>query len=118
GRAIDEAKRWAQRRNQRAAAAKADAEEGFPSWLTQQVTRVERGYEPWQSLPLRSVESLEGTLLTQEDDGAIQASGPTPRQDDYQIIAHTLLPKITGLRLDVLPHESHTDGKWTRGETG
>jgi hypothetical protein len=115
---ITEAQRWSAYCSQREAAARADAERGFTDWLTEQVSRVAMGLEPWQPVIAQTMVSAEGTVLTQGVDGSIQTSGPKPRQDDYQIVARTDLPGITALRLEVLPHDSHTESKWSRGATG
>src|SRR5262249_37683559 len=47
---------------------------------------------------------------------AVQASGPNPNQDDYRFIAAVKLPRVTGLKLEVLPDASH--GKISRGQSG
>ena len=84
-----------------------------------------------------SLHAVEGTVLTQEPDAIVQASGPNPRQEDYRLVAslpETLQrrfakhgpptdagptqPRITGFRLEVFPHASHTDGKLSRGAQG
>ena len=34
------------------------------------------------------------------------------------MVAHPALSRITGIKLEVFPHPSHTDGKFSRGSTG
>ncbi len=46
------------------------------------------------------------------------ASGSNPRHDDYRLFAPVKLPRITGLKLEVLPHASNTRGGLARGESG
>ena len=38
--------------------------------------------------------------------------------DSVRLIVATDLPRVTGLRLEVFPHESHTAGKLSRGDSG
>ncbi len=117
-RALQEAQRWADHRSTQESLAKAEAEQGFADWLDRQVTRVSSGFQPWHPLRARLLHSVEGTELAQHADGVIQASGPSPRQEDYKIVAPSDLPNITALKLEVFPHPSHTEGKWSRGESG
>lgn len=117
-RAVDEANRWADHCQQREVAARSRAEQQFSHWLSDQVVRIAAGFTPWQPLSITSLQAVEGTVLSQAADNSIQATGPHPRQDDYQIAGRSELSNITGLRLEVLPHESHTDGKWSRGASG
>lgn len=118
--AVREAKTLVDQRIPLEAAAKAKAEAEFEPWLAQQIERVKSGFAPWHHFAATAVESVEGTVLVQETGGDIQTSGPNPRQDDYRVIASRPpeLARITGLRLDVLPHESHTGSKLSRGKTG
>ncbi len=124
-RAVEEAQRIVEERKPLEAAAKRQAEAQFPDWLAQQTARVKSGFQAWHALVPSSVTSAEGTVLKHESDGIVQASGPVLRQDDYRIIAS--LPKtfmasndsrVTGWKLEILPHASHTDGKLSRGARG
>ncbi|MEZ6109448.1 MAG: PSD1 and planctomycete cytochrome C domain-containing protein [Pirellulaceae bacterium] len=136
-RAIDEAQRVVEARKQVETAAKKQAVEEFEPWLAEQRKQVVDGFEPWRILRVNLLETVEGTLLTREDDGTIQASGPNPRQDDYRITASVTANaeatgtkpvqlnekpptgvRVTGLRLEIFPHASHTDGKLSRGASG
>ncbi|MCA9162789.1 MAG: DUF1549 domain-containing protein, partial [Planctomycetales bacterium] len=136
-RAIDEAQRVVEARKQVETAAKKQAVEEFEPWLAEQRKQLVDGFEPWRILRANLLETVEGTLLTQEDDGTIQASGPNPRQDDYRITASVtanaeatgprpIQPnekpptgvRVSGLRLEIFPHASHTDGKLSRGASG
>lgn len=117
-RAVQEAQQVVDQRKPLEAAALQQAKQEFEPWLMEQMQRIENGFTAWHLPELRSVNSVEGTVLTAEKTGVIQASGPTPRQDDYRLVAATALPRITGLRLEVFPHESHTAGKLSRGNSG
>lgn len=90
----------------------------FVAWLAARHADVRGGFSAWHVLTATTLESTEGTLLAQEADGAVQASGPHPNQDDYRFIAAVNLPRVTGLKLQVLPHVTHTGGGLARGKSG
>jgi hypothetical protein len=46
-------------------------------------------------------------------DGVVTASGPNPKQDDYRLISMIKLPRLTGLKLEVLPQ----NGVLSRGKS-
>jgi hypothetical protein len=116
-RAVVEAKQLTADREALAATARKSARVPFGEWLSTRRTEVARGFTAWQPL-IGTAESTEGTLLNQAADGTIQASGPHPRQDDYRLIAGVPLSRVTGVRLEVLPHTTHTGGRFTRGVSG
>src|SRR5262249_29901476 len=76
------------------------------------------GFRAWRPFRASAFETLEGTRLTQEPDGVIMAGGPNPRHEDYRVIGPVPLPRVTGFRLDGLPHPSHTDGGLSRSAPG
>jgi len=116
-RAIEEAQQMVDERKPREALARQDAEKPFGDWLAARSAEVRGGFTAWH--PLRgALESSEGTELAQEADATVQASGPHPNQDDYRLIAPVKLARVTGLRLEVFPHASHTNGAFTRGKSG
>ncbi|HEV7402784.1 MAG TPA: DUF1553 domain-containing protein, partial [Chthoniobacteraceae bacterium] len=117
-RAIAEAQQLVDERKPREAQARQAAEQPFGEWLAARAEEVRGGFTAWHRLTASALEATEGTVLTQEADGAVQASGPNPNQDDYRIIAPVTLPRITGLKLEVLPHPTHTEGKLSRGQSG
>lgn len=117
-RAVTEAAQLVSGREPREKQARAAAREPFAEWLAARTDEVKAGFLAWHPLVKAELESLEGTILTQEDDGTVQASGPNPRQDDYRLTATVTLPRVTGIRLEVLPHTMHTDGKLSRGASG
>src|SRR5205823_3657984 len=57
----------------------------------------------WTVLDIAQATSAKGVTLTKQPDGSILASGSTPTTDTYTLTANTKLPKITGIRLEVLP---------------
>jgi len=121
-RAVQEAQRIVDDRKPVETAALKAAEAEFGQWLAQQTSRLknEPVFVAWQPLQPSSVLSVEGTTLTAEADGSVQASGANPRQDDYRLIAPMPTRKmtLTGVRLEVFPHVSHTNGKLSRGASG
>jgi hypothetical protein len=117
-RAVTEAQQLVTARSQREAAARQEAEDGFDEWLSQKISDVQTGFKPWHVMQPSKVDSVEGTQFVTADDGTVQTSGPHPMQDDYHVMASPSLKRIAGLRLEVLPHASHTDGKLTRGKNG
>ena len=117
-RAVDETQSVVDARKPRLAAVRSAAEVEFANWLADQVRAVAGGFVPWQALQLVELQSVAGTLLERGREGVVQASGPHPRQDDYRVIGTSSLGTITGVRLEVFPHETHTGGKLGRGASG
>jgi hypothetical protein len=98
-RAVAEAARLVEERRPAELAERKKAEEPFARWLAGQ-----KGLQQaWQPLRMNQLGAAEGTVLTQEADGTIQASGPNPNQDDYRLAAAVKLPRVTGLKLEVFP---------------
>ncbi len=102
------------------AAAKTAAKERFAKWRDEQLTSLPKDYRAWTTARPTGVTSVEGTNFSVESDGTIQTTGPNPRQDDYRVTvpAKALPSRLTGWRLEVMPHASHTDGKLSRGKKG
>ena len=116
-RAIEEAQQLVDKRSGPEAAAREAARKPFEEWLAAQKQDIPRGYSIWTPL-IGSVESSEGTQLTQSADAIIQAAGPNPNQDDYRLFATVKLPRVTGFKLEVIPHASHTQAAFSRGRSG
>jgi Protein of unknown function (DUF1549)/Protein of unknown function (DUF1553)/Planctomycete cytochrome C len=116
-RAVEEARRLVDERKPVEAEARKAAEAPFAEWLTGRLAEVRHGFQAWRPL-IGAVESMEGTTLNQEADGAVQSSGPNPRQDDYRVIGRVPVGRVTGLKLEVFPHESNTGGGLSRGASG
>ena len=117
-RAIAEAQQLVDAVKPAEAAARREAEAPFGGWLAQRRREAVAGWQTWKVIKADSLETAEGTILKQEADGAVQASGPHPNQDEYRVVSHDRLERITGLRLEVLPHPSHTKGGLSRGQDG
>lgn len=119
-RAAAEAQRLVDARAPAVEAARRHAEPGFAAWLGEWITSLTKsgGFTAWQPLQPSAIESTEGTLFAVEADGTIQTSGPNPVQDDYLVTAPVSLPRVTGVKLEVFAHESHTHGLFSRGASG
>ncbi|MCA9117720.1 MAG: PSD1 domain-containing protein, partial [Planctomycetaceae bacterium] len=121
--AVSRAEDWLQSQQARLQQVKTAAEPRFQKWLGQQLRHVAGGYSAWQPLKATSLDSRAGTQLEQDADGIIQASGPDPHHEDYRIVASCGAAglagrRITGLKLEVLPHRSHTGGGLSRSDSG
>lgn len=100
---------------------KKQAEFEFKDWLEQKCRSLQDDFQTWRPVQNAKLQSIEGTRFKLAEEGIIQTFGPTPFQDDYWITfdsKSTAGQRISGFRLDVLPHTSHTDGKLSRGESG
>lgn len=105
-------------RNSRLQQQRTVAEQEFLQWLDPLLDSIDPKYQAWEPVrPLR-VRSAEGTRFRIEDDATIQTIGPNPFQDDFRIVADCGGRRVTGFRLEVFPHPSHTDGKLSRGKSG
>ncbi|WP_133796446.1 PSD1 and planctomycete cytochrome C domain-containing protein [Prosthecobacter fusiformis] len=116
-RAVLEAQALVDERTPAEKQAREEAAAPFAEWLAARHQEVGLGFTAWH--PLRGkLESEEGTVLTQEDDATVQASGPNKKQDDYRLTTAIGLKRIAGLKLEVFPHASHTGGGLSRGASG
>lgn len=112
-RAVAEAQQLVDQRKPIEAKARQEAEKPFAKWLSERQSNLKADFKAWHDVR-GLLESQEGTELAQDKDAIVSASGPNPKQDDYRLIAPIKLPRITGLKLEVLPQ----DGVLSRGKTG
>jgi len=117
-RAVTEAQALVDARKPGEAEARKAAEAPFGEWLAARAKEVAKGFSAWHPLRASELESIKGTRLAQEAGGIVQASGPNPNHEDYRIIGPVKLPRVTGLKLEVLPHASNTGGGLSRGQSG
>ena len=117
-RSVAEAQQFLDERKPAEAAARKNAEAPFEKWLEMRRSEVTSGWNSWRTLKATGLESAEGTDLRQEADGAVQSSGPHPNQDEYRFTSQLAGIRISGLKLEVLPHSSHTGGALSRGASG
>ncbi|MCH2210208.1 MAG: PSD1 and planctomycete cytochrome C domain-containing protein [Fuerstiella sp.] len=81
---------------------------------TAELTDAQRDWEEsllktrtnWQQVEVVSAAAMHGSKLTIQDDGSIVSSGPVGSGNTYSVVVKTSLEEITGVRLEVLPHES------------
>jgi len=95
------------------------AEERFERWLAAFRAAPPSGYQTWRTLQ-PEVSSVEGTTFTIEPEYVIQTAGPEPIQDEYRIAFQLPedMQRISGFKIEVMPHDSHEDGRYTRNGNG
>ncbi len=76
--------------------------EKFAAW----VAESSKSARHWATISPASVISTGNATMTTLPDRSVLASGDKPNQDTYIIEFTSELPQITGIRLEVLPHES------------
>ena len=78
--------------------------------LTEDLKKWESDYQSqssvWSVITPASVSAKEGTTLKVQKDGSVLASGKNPDKETYQLSFSLDADKLTGLRLEVLPHPS------------
>ena len=74
--------------------------------LVQAWESAQGGAARWQSLQIESLVSADGVNLQRLDDGSILSTGPLPEKETTTVTAVASLPRVTALRLDVLPDDS------------
>ena len=82
---------------------RAELDKRFLAWQKAQ------GTVGWTVLDVKAARSAGGATLTPQADGSILASGKNPDTDTYEVFAWTPVEKITGFRLEALPHESFSN---------
>lgn len=124
-RSVDEAAALVKQTESELAEVRAQAEREYPLWQNRQIQRVSKRFRPWTPVVAKRLSTTEGYQLAQEADGTITSSPAEFPQDDFIITTSSTelrrasdLPRISGLRLEVFPHSSHTDGKYSFSETG
>ncbi|MCC9640993.1 PSD1 and planctomycete cytochrome C domain-containing protein [Rhodopirellula sp. JC740] len=91
----------------------------FDAWLNEFQTSQPNEHVVWHT-PQPTVSGVEGTQFQVEDDQIVQTTGPKTMHDDYRIVLSLPddVPRVTGIRLEVFPHESHVDGRFSRDGNG
>jgi hypothetical protein len=72
----------------------------------------------WAELEAANLTSANGSTLSKLPDRSILVSGPNPNQDSYTVELHTALKRLTGLKLEALPHQQLPGGGSGRGPKG
>jgi hypothetical protein len=83
----------------------ADYEKGLPARQAAWEAKIQK-LPDWAPLEITRAVSKGGAVLATQKDGSVLASGKNPARDTYTITGQTDLKKITGIRLEVLPHPS------------
>jgi len=107
---------WLKDRQQDLKRVEAEAREGFAPWLEALARAARRDdARSWHTLTPTSLRSTHGTALTVKEDGVVTASAANPRHEDYLVTGAPTLPRLTGMRLEVLPGP---DGKLSEAPDG
>ena len=112
------------RAKRRVQATELQAKDRFDGWLAtkaEQLADVDPSKEiAWETFtPAKATSKAEGVKLIVQDDASVLASGEqNPRQDDYELRGATQLQQLSAIRLEALPHESHTRGGLARSNSG
>jgi WD40 repeat protein/tetratricopeptide (TPR) repeat protein len=77
-----------------------------------------RAPSQWVVLKPTEMKSKAGTTLTFQSDGSILASGASPDQETYTVVAKPGLATIGAVRLETLPHPSLPKGGSGRDSNG
>jgi hypothetical protein len=60
----------------------------------------------WSALTPSSIAAATGTKLDRQEDGSFIASGENPRRQMYTMEARMALPRLSGVRIEALPHST------------
>jgi hypothetical protein len=90
----------------------------FEVWFKSQRRIAQNRSSQWKPLTPAALRTVEGSQLTSVEENIVQASGATV-QDDYVFSVDSIpLSRMTGIRLEVFPHASHTTGGLAESEDG
>ena len=117
--AVDEASNLVKQTEAALAKVKTQAEAAFLPWLIEQLARTAGGFQPWTTITPARLATTEGYQLKLGPEGIIASSPADLPQDDFVITVSAVeRSRMSGLRLEVFPHASHTDGKYSFSRTG
>lgn len=117
---IDELKQFVKQCETTEAKEKAAAIKRFDAWLENKVEMSTKNYAVWKAPKPSRISSTDGTKFAIEDDAIVQTSGPDLLHDDYRVVVEIPdnMSQVSGWRIEVLPHQSHEKGMFTRFGTG
>ena len=78
-------------------------------WESRLLVELDGQLDQWKQLEIETSVAQHAKLELQPDQ-SILATGKSPANDVYRILGKTNLETIQGLRLEALPHDSHTRG--------
>lgn len=123
--AIDEAAALVKQTDAELADVRSRSDEEFKVWLNRQLVRVSGSFRAWNPVIPKRLSTTEGYQLEMDKYAIITSSPAEFPQDDFIITTSLVelrqvsdISRISGLRLEVFPHETHTDGKYSFSETG
>lgn len=93
-----------------------ELQEQQTEWEKAQLAKLDN-IQTWETL-IASKLTAKHQQIKQSEAGVVFASGKNPDNDTYVLTAKPKLKKITGLRLDALRHDSHTDRGFARSNSG
>ena len=79
-----------------------DVSQPFQQWVTDQET----ANTVWKPLIPSAMSALHETILTAQPDHSILASGPGHETNTYSVTLKDQSEKLSGIRIEVLPHDS------------
>jgi serine/threonine-protein kinase len=94
------------------------AEPGNAAHARQLAEFLVQGADAWTVLEPADMKSAGGATLTRQSDNSILAGGTNPNAEVYTVRAHVQVPRITGIRLEVIPDPSLPDSAAGRGPSG
>lgn len=80
--------------------------------------RTNEAGQLWSALPPNEFQSAQGSKLTVQSDGSVLSEGTKPEKDTYTLTYLVNLPAVTGMRLEVLTHDSLFKGGPGRQDNG
>ncbi len=84
-------------------------------WERRALTELQSNRWNWTSVKPAQASARDGTTLTVLDDASVLASGNNPGNDVYRVTLRTERKYITGIRLEVLTHDSMDHKSLSRG---
>ena len=79
-----------------------DISQPFEQWVTDQ----ESSNTTWKPIVPSALAALHGTKLAVQEDHSVLASGPGHETNTYSVTLKDQTDKLTGIRIEVLPHDS------------
>ena len=110
---------WSKNRAAALQTVEAQALTRFDSWLREQAEAVAAGgHRSWIPAAAADIRTTHGSRIRQREDLSFEVRGPNPRHDDYILQIRPKLPRVTGLRLRLLPHRLKGKSGWSLAEDG
>jgi len=86
-------------------------ERAFQDWLKDSAPKLASvGAKHWNYITPEAVVSEQGTTFAAQPDASTLTTGPLPTDEVYRVTLQPGIPQVTGLRLEVLRHDSFSKG--------